>query len=510
MPLILRFAGRSDVGKIRSKNDDSAYAGRYLAVVADGMGGHAGGDVASATTVLDLVHLDRTGFAEPGTVLADEIQAANSLLSELVHTNPRLAGMGTTVTALLLTEDHLEFAHIGDSRAYRFRNGSFEQISIDHTFVQRLVDEGRILASEAETHPHKNVLMRVLGDVDASPELDLQRFDVEAGERWILCSDGLNAVVPDRVVEQVVRSTESIDEIVNVLVDLTLEGGSPDNITVVAVEVAEAGEGELNTASLGVVEHHRGAAAGTGGAAGAPDSTRSSDGGGAVTAVVGPADEQTEVAPEASANPISADAIRRELEGRPHILVGAAALATQTGQLPVIAQRPPERRAAALLTHRAPDPAESEEETETTVRARRPWLVPAFLTLMSLILVVVVVFGYSWSQTQYYVGQFNDRVAIFNGVAQNLGPLKLSHVNRVTDIQLQSLPAYTQNRVRGTLPARDLEHAEQIVADLQSTSRSAACPSAAPTVPADPAAPPTPAPVGASAPADPCGGDQNG
>lgn len=146
-PLIMRYAARSDVGRIRSKNDDSAYAGRHLAVVADGMGGHAGGDVASAATVLDMIHLDRADYeGDAGTILADEIQTANSLLSELVHINPKLAGMGTTVTALLLAEGQLHFAHIGDSRAYRLRDGEFEQVSVDHTFVQRLIDEGRLKA----------------------------------------------------------------------------------------------------------------------------------------------------------------------------------------------------------------------------------------------------------------------------------------------------------------------------------------------------------------------------
>ena len=240
MALFLRYAARSDVGMTRSKNDDSAYAGRFLAVVADGMGGHAGGDVASASTVLDLVHLDRADHQEPATVLADEIQTANSILSELVQTDPKLAGMGTTVTALLLHDDKLEFAHIGDSRAYRLKNGIFEQVSIDHTFVQRLIDEGRLRPEEAEIHPHRNVLMRVLGDVDASPELDLASHDAEPGEKWLLCSDGLNAVVPDRVVESVVRNAPTLQDAVDQLVELTLDGGSPDNVTIVMIEVVEA------------------------------------------------------------------------------------------------------------------------------------------------------------------------------------------------------------------------------------------------------------------------------
>lgn len=224
-PLIMRYAARSDVGRIRAKNDDSAYVGRHLAVVADGMGGHAGGDVASAATVLDMIHLDHDDYdGDAGTVLADEIQTANSLLSELVHINPKLAGMGTTVTALLLAEGKLHFAHIGDSRAYRLRDGEFEQVSVDHTFVQRLIDEGRLRPEEAETHPHKNVLMRVLGDVDASPELDLDTLAVQAGERWLLCSDGLNYVA-GHVVQAVRAEQPSFPGLDGQCVEIQLRAG---------------------------------------------------------------------------------------------------------------------------------------------------------------------------------------------------------------------------------------------------------------------------------------------
>ncbi|MFY9679308.1 PP2C family protein-serine/threonine phosphatase, partial [Glutamicibacter protophormiae] len=129
MALKLKFAAKSDVGRIRKKNDDSAYVGEHLAVLADGMGGHVGGDVASASTVLDLVHLDRAVTAYPRNALPDEIQAANLVLNELVGANPKLSGMGTTVTSLLLSGTTLHMAHIGDSRAYRLKNGVFEQIS---------------------------------------------------------------------------------------------------------------------------------------------------------------------------------------------------------------------------------------------------------------------------------------------------------------------------------------------------------------------------------------------
>ena len=245
MPIAFRYAARSDVGRVRSKNDDSAYAGRYLAVVADGMGGHVGGDVASASAVIDLTHLDHAGHdGDAETVLADEIQNANQNLAKLVQSNPRLGGMGTTVTSLLIDGDEISVAHIGDSRAYRLSESEgFQQVTTDHTFVQRLIDEGRLHPEEAETHPHKNVLMRVLGDVDASPELEVRTVRPAVGERWLLCSDGLNAVVNARTIESVMRSTGDLNQIVNSLVELTLDRGAPDNVTVVVVQVDEIPHG---------------------------------------------------------------------------------------------------------------------------------------------------------------------------------------------------------------------------------------------------------------------------
>ena len=236
MPIAFRFAARSDVGRIRSKNDDSAYAGRYLAVVADGMGGHVGGDVASASAVIDLTHLDHAGHnGDAETVLADEIQNANQNLAKLVQANPRLGGMGTTVTSLLIDGDTISVAHIGDSRAYRWSDtGGFSQVTTDHTFVQRLIDEGRLRPEEAESHPHKNVLMRVLGDVDASPELEVQTVTPRVGERWLLCSDGL------------VESSEVTmpDGLAQVGEALAQHGENPKAAAQVLAEMAPAGRGD--------------------------------------------------------------------------------------------------------------------------------------------------------------------------------------------------------------------------------------------------------------------------
>ncbi|WP_159700277.1 PP2C family serine/threonine-protein phosphatase [Arthrobacter sp. 18067] len=522
-PLIMRYAARSDVGRIRSKNDDSAYVGRHLAVVADGMGGHAGGDVASASTVLDMIHLDHDDYPDGAeTVLADEIQTANSLLSELVHQNPKLSGMGTTVTALLLEDRKLHFAHIGDSRAYRLRNKKFEQISIDHTFVQRLIDEGRLRPEEAETHPHKNVLMRVLGDVDASPELDLDILDVEPGERWLLCSDGLNYVA-GHVVERMVRETKDLRECAEILVDLTLEAGAPDNVTVVMLEIAEETDDDVNTAAVDVVPAAALAALdepeavtaskspeGPSATKPAEDAKSGSKAKAALEADAGSsfsagdptsdADESVEASksPDESKEPptttdphlgehLSAEVLREELASRPHELVGAAATAAETGSIPTVAGRTVARRAATVLTHKA---EQDRLDVEEPARRRIRWLMPAVAAVVVVGVVVGLWLGYAWTQTRYYVGEYDQRVAIFNGISQRLGPIQLSRLEAVTDIRVDSLPEYGQQSVRQTVPAGDLDDAQSIVENLKNTgSASANCPTTSAT------STPTPSPT---------------
>ncbi|MGO4248623.1 PP2C family serine/threonine-protein phosphatase [Paenarthrobacter sp. RAF54_2] len=539
-PLIMRYAARSDVGRIRSKNDDSAYVGRHLAVVADGMGGHAGGDVASASTVLDMIHLDHDDYSDGAdTILADEIQTANSLLSELVHQNPKLSGMGTTVTALLLEGRKLHFAHIGDSRAYRLRNKKFEQVSIDHTFVQRLIDEGRLRPEEAETHPHKNVLMRVLGDVDASPELDLDALDVEPGERWLLCSDGLNYVA-GHVVERVFRETKDLRECAETLVNLTLEAGAPDNVTVVVLEIVEETDDDVNTAAVDVVppatlaaldepESNAADKPTEGPTASKPadaspgelKATATKDGkvadagssfsNGDPTAGKTESDDDdgTSKEPPTTTDPhlgehLSAEVLREELASRPHELVGAAATAAETGSIPTVAGRTVARRAATVLTHKA---EQDRLEVEEPARRRIRWLMPAVAAVVVLGVVVGLWLGYAWTQTRYYVGEYDSRVAIFNGISQRLGPIQLSRLEAVTDLRVESLPEYGQQSVRQTVPAGDLDDAQRIVENLKNYgSTSGTCPStsASPTPSATTSVPipstaaiasPTPSPV---------------
>ncbi|WP_147103613.1 BofC C-terminal domain-containing protein [Nesterenkonia populi] len=513
MALVFRFAARSEDGVVRSKNDDSGYAGRFFAVVADGMGGHAGGDVASASTVLDLAHLDTRGFSEPDTVLPDEIQTANAFLSKLVETNPKLQGMGTTITALLITKDRLQFAHVGDSRAYRLKKGRFRQISKDHTFVQRLIDEGRLNPEAAEYHPHKNVLMRVLGDVDASPELDITSFPLEAGERWLLCSDGLNAIVSDRLIDQKLRSTLSLEQIVDDLTNLTLDGGAPDNVTVVALEVVDADEADLaDSDSLPLSEQAVAAAEGPYTWDENPHQTMEMD----LIPVVNKEAMTGHEYDDAELSPLSASMVRSTIGVRPHVLVGAATTATETGTIPLVPRnvdehpvpvlsgqplKPVRHTYSEMLAgydphHKDPltrvaddadtdtedggDSQEQEQEDEdfglelddddvdslAQARRRRAWFLPTFVALLTVLVAVVAFIGYVWTQQQYYVGEDDGEVAIYTGVSQELGPISLSEVNEHSGIPIDELSRYERDRLESGIPADDRRHAEQIVEAL--------------------------------------------
>ncbi|HET6294969.1 MAG TPA: protein phosphatase 2C domain-containing protein [Kribbella sp.] len=250
MTLSLDYAALSDVGRVRRNNEDSAYAGPHLLLLADGMGGAAAGEVASAAAVQVIRRLDKPGITGEDMIeaLAGAVHRANERLSELVEEDPEREGMGSTVTALLFDGQQLGLAHLGDSRAYRMRDGRLEQLSHDHTFVQSLVDEGRISKEEAFTHPHRNLILRVLdGRPDSDP--DLQILDVQAGDRLMLCSDGLPDYVSDAVIATSM-SDGTPDSVVVELITHALEAGSNDNVTCVVADVIETAPASGDTPQL--------------------------------------------------------------------------------------------------------------------------------------------------------------------------------------------------------------------------------------------------------------------
>ncbi|MDT7537194.1 MAG: family protein phosphatase [Actinomycetota bacterium] len=240
MTLTLRFAARSHTGLLREGNEDSVYAGPRLLAVADGMGGHAAGEVASAVAIAAIAPLDEDA---PGPDLLDALLAAatsaNTRLHDMVEGDAALDGMGTTLTAILWGGSRLGLLHIGDSRAYLLRDGELSQITHDHTLVQTLVDAGRISEEEAEAHPQRNVITKVLdGREELEPDLSVR--EVRAGDRYLLCSDGLTGPVGSTDTLQAALSAPDPQQAVDQLVQLALRGGGPDNITVIVADAIES------------------------------------------------------------------------------------------------------------------------------------------------------------------------------------------------------------------------------------------------------------------------------
>ena len=236
MPLSLRVSAVSEVGR-RQKNDDSGYAGTHFVMVADGMGGAPYGDVASSVTIQTMQRLDTPAPDDLLEALAGAVHRANDRLAEVIEEDAATDGMGTTVTAALFDGSRIGLVHIGDSRGYLWRDGSLRRLTQDHSWVQSLVDEGRITEEEAATHSHRSLVLKVLdGRHETDPDLDV--LEVEAGDRLLLCSDGLSGFVDQDSIERVL-STGTADSVVRELTRLALEHDSNDNITVVVADVVD-------------------------------------------------------------------------------------------------------------------------------------------------------------------------------------------------------------------------------------------------------------------------------
>ena len=404
LPLAMQLeaAGDSNIGRTRASNQDSGYRGYNLFFVADGMGGHAGGDIASAIVTHRVAQVDLIFDSpdEAAEAMRAAMIAANRKLSQTVEEHGELAGMGTTFSGLMLAGGKMAIAHIGDSRIYMARAGKVKQITKDHTFVQRLVDTGRITPEEALTHPRRSVLMRVLGDVEDAPEIDLMTLGTKPGDRWLLCSDGLSGVVPDDVVNRILTENGSPADACELLVYEALEHGAPDNVTVVIVDVKSVAH--LSTSNNEV--EFLGSAA-------------------------------NDVVVENSKD-------RRFLR-----LLNPRNLSEAFG----INQDP-----AAFLP-------ESEEYLElilrqTKSRMRRHRIRQLLGFVLTLMLIAGGLFAaYSYTQTRYYIGESSSgNVAIFKGIHESFGSLKFSEVYRETTTKVADLTLVQQVEVRRTISADSL------------------------------------------------------
>ncbi|GAA1151843.1 Stp1/IreP family PP2C-type Ser/Thr phosphatase [Streptomyces hebeiensis] len=456
MSLSLRFAAGSHKGMIREGNEDSGYAGPRLLAIADGMGGQAAGEVASSEVISTLVQLDDD---VPGsdilTSLGTAVQRANEQLRVMVEEDPQLEGMGTTLTALLWTGQRLGLVHVGDSRAYLLRDGVLTQITQDHTWVQRLVDEGRITEEEATTHPQRSLLMRALGSGD-HVEPDLSIREVRAGDRYLICSDGLSGVVSHQTMEEALASYQGPQETIQALIQLALRGGGPDNITCIVADVLELDSSDTLSVQLNDTP-----------------------------VVVGAVAENQ--LPLNSAD----NAAMQTPAGR------AAGLGRGVPQQPGGGFGPPGSGDDADYGSMPQDGSFGAygDDDFTKQRGGRKWLKRSFYTVLALAVVGGGLYGgYRWTQNQYYVGANEDHVALYRGISQDLAWLSLSKVEKDHPaIKLQYLPPYQRKQVEATIAEGSLaggrekidELAVQASACQKEELRRKAADSAAGSVPSD-------------------------
>ncbi|HJV04881.1 MAG TPA: Stp1/IreP family PP2C-type Ser/Thr phosphatase, partial [Actinomycetota bacterium] len=232
----VRVGVRSDVGRVRQGNEDSFMVHEPLFAVADGMGGHQGGEVASKLALETLGRLTLEDTRDTAPNLADAVRQANRAVLEKASTDPGLHGMGTTLTALVAGANRVFLAHVGDSRAYLLRDGSLEQLTEDHTVVESLVREGRLTRQEAEIHPQRSILTRALG-VDGEIEVDERSEEVSPGDRILLCSDGLTGMVPEPEIQRILSELDDPQRAADALVDAANDAGGQDNITALILDV---------------------------------------------------------------------------------------------------------------------------------------------------------------------------------------------------------------------------------------------------------------------------------
>lgn len=371
-----RTSARSETGLMRSENEDAGWAGQRLLAVADGMGGHVAGEVASAVAIASVAPLDgrvdqdvdSEGLSQ---LLMAALSEAEDRIGAMVAADPELHGMGTTLTALLIQGDHGVLLHVGDSRAYLLRDNELLLLTRDDTVVQDLIDEGRISEVDAEKHPQRSMMTQALmGRRDLNPAIS--HHDLRVGDRFLLCSDGLSGVVPVDQVE-LALAAEKPSDAVNTLISLAHDLGAPDNVTVVIADVV---------ASPATVSH------------------------------------------------------------RP-----AVGSARRPPRMPIFNQR------FAL--------------------PRIPRISPYLIAGALVALFLLIGLGRIWAQSQYFVTEYQGKVAVYRGLAQPIGPFHFSDLYSTTSVNISELPVFEREQLARAITANGLDDAERIIARLQ--QRADAC-----------------------------------
>jgi PPM family protein phosphatase len=401
-------AGGTDVGRVREGNEDAYLVADSVFAVADGMGGHLAGEIASALALEPVEALDGKVYAdaeEAVGALRDAVVQANRSVSQLADDEPLYRGMGTTLTAAMIEGRRLHLAHVGDSRAYLLRDGSFNQLTDDHTLVQHLIDEGQITKEEAATHPQRSIITRAIG-VSREVDVDSMSLDLQPGDQILLCSDGLTGVVSDEQIEEALRSDDPEDDIIAGLIERANQGGGPDNITVVILRYDPDGPGDPSNHTLG------GAAADAG-------------------------------TKERGEGPLVAINTRDDR--------GGSDWAGRLGNYGSLGRDGGRRRGG---------------EDEDRDR-RGSWFgrAAAIVTGVVVLLVLVGVGGWFLVSQQYYVGLDGEQVVIYRGVDASLGPVELARVAERTQLGADDVPAWYRAALEDGVTAADINDARRIVAN---------------------------------------------
>ena len=409
-PLRLHFAAISDVGRVRKDNQDSGYAGPWLLSVCDGVGGAARGDIASATAIQQLRKLDEPPTEDLLGQVAGALHRAHDRIGELVDEDPSLNGTSTTATVALFDGTRLGMGHVGDSRAYLYRSGEITQLTKDHTFVQSLIDEGRITEEDARVHPHRNLILKALDGIHET-EPDLFHIGLAAGDRVLLCSDGASGVLDDGRLADIL-STGGPDFAAVELVRASLEAGSSDNVTCIVADVVDGST---------------------------------------------PVDSDEPILVGAAA-----ELRRRSRSSKGSLFRGHRS--GDTGELEPVAAEIPDDVPFAISN----DPLDPEQARYAPRPPRR------FVWLKGLLAAIVVIgiawialaAAYSWSQQQYFVGEQDGSVVIFRGLNADLPGVSLSSPYETTDVRVDKLSDFDAGKVREGIDAGSLDAARRAVDNL--------------------------------------------
>lgn len=542
----------SDTGYVRSNNQDSSFAGERLIAICDGMGGHAGGDTASTIAVRSLAHIEKDpehpqSVGDVAALMETSVIAAHDAIVGKAKHERKLSGMGTTVTAVTLVEDHWVLAHIGDSRAYLLRNGRIIRATKDHSYVQHLIDTGRITPAEAKNHPQRNVVMRVLGDFDIDPRPDISVRKAQAGDRWMLCSDGVCGVLSDETIRETLETVTNPQDCAQRLVGMALKAGSTDNCTAViadanipldpgkpgqrhqiplvggavsadltplaeilgttvaqaprlrdeyakspaqkAAELAasqsganpDADSAEDSQDGILAADSYDDDADNSGNTAGgneyaASDSAGMGDSGNGTNDLSATQHREDSGSADAQSGSPTPEQPGEALEDTPNIAVpqsknpaAADEIMPDTSEIPIVKKRdgtvvsdPRDPVVAVALAHKK---AQDHERHRRRIHLKRRVVVSVVVAILAI--VVASLYGvWRWSQSQYYIGESDGYVAVYQGVNTNVFGMEMSHIVRSTKISVSDLSENTQQQLERGVTMTSQREAEQHLAIL--------------------------------------------